>query len=195
MEPLALTGNYRLAAAIVFGMMLGIIFIRSEIAWRKTFIDQFSMRNSQLFKTLFFSIGIGIMLFYLLKVTGLVRFHIAPTYFWGAVLGGMICAAGAVFCGQMPSTAVSAIGAGRIYALWVFVGMMMALPFVQLISSGLLESMKKWPRPMNYAESLDKFFTGGNIFIWFAIGSIIMSLFFGFISPEKGGRNKKDDQE
>ncbi|HBC86411.1 MAG TPA: hypothetical protein DCZ94_05605 [Lentisphaeria bacterium] len=196
MEPLALSGTYRLIAAIIFGMLLGFIFIRSELAWRKTFIDQFSMKSSQLFKTIFCAVAVGIILFYLLKMAGLVHLNIRPTYFWGAVLGGMICAAGTVFCGQVPSTAVAAIGAGRIYAIWVFAGMMMALPFVQLISRYISETIYKWPKPTNYNDRLDQFFTGGNIYLWFAIGSIILCLFFGFISPDKSSRgNKKDDQE
>lgn len=189
MAPLALKGTYGIIAAIVFGGLLGFILIRSELAWRKTFIDQFSMKNSQLFKTLFFSIAVGIMLFYLLKMAGLVHLNIRSNYFWGSALGGMICAAGAVFCGQVPATAVASIGAGRIYALWIFAGMMLALPFVQLASK-FIESIYQWPKPTNYADRLDQCFSGSNVFITFSVVSLILCFFFAFIQSGKSGGSK-----
>lgn len=195
MEPLALSGTYRIVAAILFGIALGFILIRSELAWRKTFLDQLSMRNSQFFKTLFTSIAVGIILFYLLKKIGIVHLNIRPTYFWGAALGGMICAAGVVFCGQIPSTAIAAIGAGRIYALWVFAGMMAALPVVQLISKGISGTINEWPKPTNYSDRLDQFFSGDGIFLWFAGASVILCLFFEFIQSDKKSGGKKGDSE
>ncbi len=198
MAPLGLTGVYATIAAIIFGALLGFVLIRSEIAWRKTFLDQFSMKNSQLFKTLFFSIAVGIMLFYGLKVLGLVHLNIRTNYFWGSAIGGMICAAGAVFCGQVPSTAVASIGAGRIYALWIFAGMMIALPFVQLISK-FFETIYSGPKPTTYADRLDQCFTGGwNIFLTFSIISLLLCFFFAFIqSGKSGGKSggKKGDAE
>jgi hypothetical protein len=195
MEPLALGGTYRVVAAILFGVALGFILIRSELAWRKTLLDQLSMKNSQFFKTLFTSLAVGILLFYLLKRFGIVHLNIRPTYFWGATLGGMICAAGVVFCGQVPTTAVAAIGAGRIYAIWVFAGMMIALPFVQYISKNISETIYTWPKPTNYSDRLDQFFSGGNIYLWFAGASVILCLFFGFIQSDKKSGGKKGDSE
>ena len=195
MEPLALGGTYRIVAAILFGIALGFILVRSELAWRKTFLDQLSMRNSQLFKTLFTSIAVGIILFYLLKRFGLVHLNIRPTYFWGAALGGMICAAGVVFCGQVPSTAIAAIGAGRIYAIWVFAGMMAALPVVQYISKSVSGTIYTWPKPTNYSDRLDQFFSGDGIFLWFAGASVILCLFFEFIQSDKKSGGKKGDSE
>ncbi|MFA6567644.1 MAG: YeeE/YedE thiosulfate transporter family protein [Victivallales bacterium] len=195
MEPLALSGTYRIVAAILFGVALGFILIRSELAWRKTFLDQLSMRNSQFFKTLFTSIAVGIILFYFLKRFGIVHYNIRPTYFWGSALGGMICAAGVVFCGQVPSTAVAAIGAGRIYAIWVFAGMMMALPFVQYISKSISGTIYTWPKPANYNDRLDQFFSGDSLFLWFAGASIILCLFFEFIQSDRKSGGKKGDSE
>jgi len=190
MQPLALTGTYATIAAIIFGALLGFILIRSELAWRKTFIDQFSMKNSQLFKTLFFSMAVGVMLFYALKLAGVVHLNIRANFFWGSALGGMICAAGAVFCGQVPSTAVASMGAGRIYAIWVFAGMMIALPFVQLISKFMTQTIYQWPKPANYAERLDQCFTGSNVFLTFSVVSLVLCLFFGFIQSGKSGGGK-----
>ena len=195
MEPLALGGTYRIVAAILFGIALGFILIRSELAWRKTFLDQLSMRNSQLFKTLFTSIAVGIIMFYLLKRFGIVHCNIRPTFFWGAMMGGMICAAGVVFCGQVPSTAVAAIAAGRVYAIWVFAGMMLALPFVQYISKGISSTIYTWPKPANYNDRLDQFFSGDSLFLWFAGASVILCLFFEFIQSDKRSGGKKGDSE
>lgn len=187
MSPLGLTGLPATIAAIVFGALLGFILVRSELAWRKTFLDQFSMKNCQLFKTLFFAIAIGIMLFYGLKVLGVVQLNMRSNYFWGSAIGGMICAAGAVFCGQVPSTALAALGAGRIYALWIFAGMMIALPFVQLISK-FIETIYSWPKPTSYADRLDQCFTGGaNIFLTFSVISLLLCFFFAFIQSGKSG--------
>jgi hypothetical protein len=195
MEPLALGGTYRIVAAVLFGIALGFILIRSELAWRKTLLDQLSMGNSQFFKTLFTSIAVGVILFYLLKKFGIVHLNIRPTYFWGSALGGMICAAGVVFCGQIPSTAIAAIAAGRIYAIWVFAGMMLALPFVQYVSKSLSGTINAWPQPTNYSDRLDQFFSGGNIFLWFAGASVILCLFFEFIQSDKKSGGKKGDSE
>ncbi|MFA6290369.1 MAG: YeeE/YedE thiosulfate transporter family protein [Victivallales bacterium] len=195
MEPLALGGTYRIVAAVLFGIALGFILVRSELSWRKTLLDQLSMRNSQFFKTLFTSIAVGIILFYFLKKFGIVHLNIRPTYFWGAALGGMICAAGVVFCGQIPATAISAIAAGRFYAIWVFAGMMAALPFVQFISKSVSGTINAWPQPTNYSDRLDQFFSGDGIFLWFAGASVILCLFFEFIQSDKKSGGKKGDAE
>ena len=46
MEPLALDGNYRIVAGVFLGIACGFLMVKSQIAWRKTMMDQLFLKNT-----------------------------------------------------------------------------------------------------------------------------------------------------
>jgi uncharacterized membrane protein YedE/YeeE len=191
MQPLALVGNPKLIAGFIIGAVLGFVLVKSELAWRKTVTDQFAMRDNTFFRTLFFSLAVGVLLFYFAEKAGMVRVQLHPTFFWAAEIGGLICAFGMSLCGQVPSTAVAALASGRFYVVWVIAGMLAAVPFTQIVSDFLSASVYKWPAPFTYNEFLPDLFSNPNFFLWVSGTAAVLCLFFEFM-PTSASEGKKE---
>lgn len=186
-EPMDLEGNMKLVAGILLGIAFGITLVKSELSWRKTIIGQYEMKDNTFFRTLFCSLATGILLFYFAEQAGMVTVNLRPSFFWGAALGGFVCAFGLALCGLTPSTAVASIASGRLYAIWVFAGMLMAIPVIQIVSDFLSGTVYKWPPPFAYENTLSQLFSNSNFFLWVAGVSAVMWLFFEFM-PVGGGK-------
>ena len=118
MHPLALSGSYRLAAGIILGIVFGILLVRSKLAWRQTFADLFTFKNSLIANVFLASIAVGTVIFFCLRHLGIVELNIRPVYFWGAITGGIICGIGLINCKQIPATAVAALATGKFYSIF-----------------------------------------------------------------------------
>ncbi len=125
-----LEGNYRLALAIFIGIFCGFLLVKSDLAWRKTCLNMFLLKEGRLLKTLLFSLGFGVALVYFLQYMEVITIHVRPGYFWASLIGGAISGIGMAFCFRVPITAIAALGAGRFYALWSIIGMFLAVSFV-----------------------------------------------------------------
>ena len=148
LQPLALQGNYRLAAAILFGMLLGLALVKTGLTDRCMVRDALTLREFSLSKTMVLALGVGVLLFVLLRGTGLIQPHTTPCTFWGSLMGGVIAGVGLGIAGLAPSTAVAALGAGRLYSLWVLAGMLLAIPVVQTARGRLGELIQRFSAPM-----------------------------------------------
>jgi hypothetical protein len=196
MEPLSLSGTPRLIAGLLLGTAFGFFLIQSEVAWRKTMLDQLSMKNGKFFKVLFSSLAIGAVLFYFAKNYGIVQIQTRPAFFWGSVTGGMLFAGGIVLCGQFPAGAVASLATGKIYSLWTFIGMLLALPSVHFISKKLSETIYKWPAPSFYADRMEKLFSSAhNLYFWVAAFSVLMFFFFEFIQGGEEDSEEKPEKD
>lgn len=197
MQPLSLEGTYRLVAGLLLGAAFGFFLIQSEMGLRKTLIDQLAMKNGKFFKILFSSIAFGTIIFYFAKNYGFVSIQTRPSFFWGALIGGMLFAAGTVLCGQYPAAAIASIASGKIYSLWTFIGMLFALPSVHFLSKWISNSINNLPAPAFFSDRVEKMFGGmPNIYIYVAIFSAVMFLFFQFIqgdSSDEGGEEKEKE--
>lgn len=149
MEPLALTGNYKLAAAIVLGILLGALLIKAELASRKKILDGLRFHDSTILCTFLFSIAAGAGLFFLASKYGLVGMHVRPAYFWGALSGGIIAGLGVAFCGSVPMTAVAELASGKLTALWTICGFLLAIPAVKAAAKVIDNLMRGWNRPLS----------------------------------------------
>ena len=189
-EPLSLDGTPRLVAGIILGILFGFVLVKSQIAFRKTVLDQFSMKDSTFFKTIFLSLALGVMAFHFAGTSGIINVEPQPSFFWAAEIGGVIFALGIAMCGYFPSSAVAATGAGRVYGLWVFAGMVAAIPVISVIVEFLSMPVVRWPAPFQYYEYLPVMFGNENLYLWIAGGCAVLTLFFEFIPA--GGEEKKE---
>jgi len=148
MTPLALTGNWKLAAAIVLGVLLGVILTKSELSPRKKILEGLRFNDSTLFCTFLFSIAVGAGIFYLAAQYGVVRLHVRPAFFWGALGGGVIAGLGVAVCGGVPMTAVAELASGKMVALWTLVGFLLAIPVVRTVGHWIDNLLSGWSKPL-----------------------------------------------
>ncbi len=148
LEPLALQGNYRLAAAILFGMLLGLALAKTGLLDRVAVKDALTLKDLTLVKTVILAMGAGMLIFCLLRQAHMVQAHVPEMTFWGALLGGVIAGVGLGIGGLVPVTAAAALGAGRFYAVWVLIGMLLAIPTVKMAKAQLGTLIERFSAPM-----------------------------------------------
>ena len=183
MEPLALDGNYRIVAGILLGIAFGFLMVKSKIAWRKTMMDQLFLKNTTFMKTFLVSIAIGSLMFHFAAKYGLVNPQFRPIFFWGAVIGGLITALGIALCGQIPASTVASLGSGRLYAIWILTGMLLAMPVVHIVSNFLSRTVYEWPAPFSCPDQLQGYFTESIVF-WVPGIAIFIVLFLEFVRTD-----------
>lgn len=127
--------------------------------------------------------AVGSILFFFCHKWGIVRPQFRPMFFWGATIGGLLTAIGLTLCGQIPASTVASLGSGRLYAIWVLAGMLLAVPVVHIVSGWLSDTVYTWPSPFE-AETLQEFFSTGQASFWVAGISIITALFLEFIRTD-----------
>ena len=176
-----LTGNYRLAVAILIGMFCGFLLVKSDLAWRKTCLNMFLLRDGRLLKTLLFSLGTGVTLVFFLQHSEVIALHVRPGYFWASLVGGIISGIGLAFCCRVPITAIAALGAGRFYALWSLIGMLLAVSFVDIISSRLSSTIYTWSKPLEAPQQTDVFMEVSNPALWVMVISLVLLVFLHFV--------------
>ncbi len=136
-EPLVLTGNTKLAVAIIFGILLGVLLVKCDFADRQEVRKNLTFGSMKMAKTLLLSLGLGMIVFVLLRNVHTVQAHHPSMSIWGVLLGGICCGAGLGIGGLVPVTAVAALASGRLYALWVLLGMALAIPAAKLIHNAI----------------------------------------------------------
>ncbi len=144
MEPLNLTGNYRLAVAVVMGIALGFALIKADLCWRKPVREALQLRNGRVIKSVFTMFALGVILFFWGSKLGAMVLHVRPIYLWSSLIGGMLAGAGLVMTSLTPTTAIASLASGRLHALWVLIGMALAIPAVKYISATLSLTLYSW---------------------------------------------------
>ena len=112
-----------------------------------------TLRDFAMLKALLLALGAGVVVFALCRKAGLVQQQTAPGIFWGSLVGGVLAGIGVGFAGLTPLTAAAALGAGRLYALWVLLGMLLAVPAVRFARGKLGDLIARFKEPM--ASSLE----------------------------------------
>ena len=179
-----LDGTWKIVAAALLGVAFGFLIVKSKIAWRKTLMDQLFLKNTRFMRTFFASVAVGTVIFYFFAKWGIVEYHPKPMFFWAAVGGGVLVAAGLTLCGQVPSSTIAAIAAGRLYALWVLVGMLLAMPVASAFSKWFADTIGGWRDPLNSPSQLYAMFDNGGVF-WVAGIALAACLFLEFATPDK----------
>lgn len=180
MEPLALSGNLRIAIAIITGIGLGVLLEKSDLIWRKATLNALRLKDGRLLTTFLFSICIGTMLFQLAHHNGLVNIQVRPTSFWPSLMGGIICGIGLAICAKVPITALASFAAGRIHALWVIIGMLLAYSVVSAVAGFLSDTLYKWSKPIPYHQQASDYLSLDNPALWLSVVALILILFIQF---------------
>ncbi len=188
-HPLGLTGTNALIASAILGVAFGFMLVKSQLASTKTVRDQLSMKNGRFFTTIFASLAFGIIAFHYARRLGIVNYNLSESSFWTAEIGGMICAFGLALCGLFPSSAISALASGRVYALWAIAGMLAAIPFVYLVRDFLVKTVFRLPSPFPYCHSLSDMFSNPSFYLWAAGISAVLSLFFELMPSANDDKN------
>jgi hypothetical protein len=180
MEPLALTGNYRMVAAIILGIFFGFILIKSDLAFRKNCLDAVLLKNGRVLKTMLISLAVGVIIFFFAERSGLVHLQVRTGYFWASLIGGILAGLGFALCARVPVSAIAGLAAGRVYVVWVIVGMLLAIPCVQFMSNLLTKSIYSWSAPIETQGSISAFFDVANPALWVAGVALLLTLLFHF---------------
>lgn len=187
MEPLALTGTMRIVGSIFLGMLFGFAIYKAGFHDRKSLFSQFTLKDNQWLKIIFFSLFVGVILFYLCQQNlELVNIHIRPGYFWATMVGAFVTAVGVLICGHIPATALTAFGSGRFYMIWILLGMMLAIPATSSIADFLSDTIYTWGTPFDFEDRLDAYFSSRTqVVLWLACLSLIATLLIEVLLKQK----------
>ena len=184
MTPLDLPEAYKLAFSIVIGMLFGGVFCKSGLADPVAVRNALALRNGRLIKTLLFAMGLGTVLFFVTRRLGLTEVQVHRSYLWGSLFGGVFSGVGLVLCGLSAATALSSLGSGRLYALWSIAGMILAIPFVNVVTDFLSNTVYSWHRLSSPPEP-KAFFDMSDPALYAAAGMCILLLLVHFTAGDK----------
>lgn len=160
--PLDIPGNWKLVVGVFFGILYGFVLAKSGICQRPAVKDFLSFRSSHTFKAVLTAAGSGILLFFLFRYLRLVELRIGHGYLWGSILGGLSAGAALAMTGLTPMGSLISLAGGRLYAIWFFLGMLVAMPLVRAVESFLDRSIYRWSHGELGAFYEGEFFTWGN---------------------------------
>ena len=179
-EPLALTGNIRMAAAIIYGIFLGVLLIKCGFADRVEVKENLTFKKMKMVKILLLAAGLGMIVFAILRNFHTVQSHAPTPGFWGVLAGGIVMGIGLGINGLAPISAVAALASGRLYALWCLLGMALAVPAASWIRTTCGSVLDKFNAPLNNVLSVEgSFWSWENPALWVAIISLVL---FGIIA-------------
>ena len=135
--PLDIPGNWKLLVGVFFGIIYGFVLAKSGICQRTAVKDFLAFRSSLVLKTVFTALAAGMILFFFFRYMRLVELRIGESYLWGSLIGGLFAGGALALTGLTPMGALISIAGGRIYAVWFFVGMLIATPVVKAVESFL----------------------------------------------------------
>ena len=188
MHPLTLTGIPRIIAALLLGFAFGFVLQRSKLASRKTLIDQFIFKDNTLAITFLISVAVGVPIFYFTSKYHIINLSPGNYHFWGIIVGAIFTGLGVAFCGHIPVTAIASFGSGRLYSLWILLGMLAAFPLLKLIHPIVRDYVLSQSDPVdvNAIAQNSLFFSGKTVMLYtIPIVSLILALFLRLIQPDR----------
>ena len=195
MHPLSLTGIPRLIVALLLGLAFGFVLQRSKLASRKTLVDQFSFKDNTFAITFLVSVSVGIPIFYFTSKYNIINLEPGNYLFWGIIIGAILTGLGIAYCGHIPITAIASIGSGKLYSLWILLGMLVAFPLLKLAHPIVNDYILNRSQPMNInalgQNSL--FYSGKTIMLYLIpIVCLVLALFLRLIQPGNKGKSSED---
>ncbi len=133
-------GSLKIITGLILGIVFGIIVVKSSKMLRPSMKKSIKLSDFSFIQLIMFSIAIGAILFYVGNNYGLFQLSNLPnTNFWGVLLGSLVTGLGFAICGQYFISSLVGFVTGKIYSIWVLLGMLLALPFHRFLK-GLFNS-------------------------------------------------------
>lgn len=120
-----LTGSAALVAAVVLGLVFGVLLHRGRVVTYDVIVNQFRLRDFTVVKVMFAAVVVGGIGVWLLHSLGYANYHIKSADLLAVGLGAAIFGVGMVLYGYCPGTGVAAIGTGSVHAAVGAVGMLL----------------------------------------------------------------------
>ncbi len=179
MHPLNLPDAYKLVNGVLFGILFGIVLYKSGLAEPAAVRSAMRLRNGRVLKCVLLALGLGTLLFFFCRKIGMTEIQVRPGYLWGSIFGGAFAGIGLVLCGVSSVTAVAALGAGRIFALWAVAGMILAIPAVSWITEFLSRTVYSFQK-MSSPSAPSDFLDWGNPALYgiFGMGGLLLLVHF-----------------
>ena len=197
MHPLEISGNTKLFASLLIGILFGFILVKSALSNRKTFMDQFTFKDNSFAIIFFISITVGVPVSYFLTKYGIINLHPSNYRFWPIVVGAILTGIGLVLCGHIPITAVASFGTGKLYSIIVLLGMLAAFPVIKLIDPILSDYVFGEPDPVDVnALAQNSLFYQGKTTMLYLIPAIclVLALFLRLIQRGSSNKSKKKEE-
>ncbi len=188
MQPLALDGSSALIAAGAGGLILGILFVKTQLTDRKQVTDFMSLRNADLLRIFLLTIGLGTLLFFIAHSLGAVRVHTEESYFWPSVIGGVITGLGITLVGLTPLTAPAALASGKFQSIVIIFGMVLAIPVVRGANHFFEKTVSRWGSALPDPQPAESLFQADNPVWWLVGGAALLIVAITFVA---GGAKSK----
>ena len=173
MSPLDLSGNYKLAFALVGGMIFGFMLIKPGLTDPGRVRKLFQLRDGGMMVLVLTGIISGSLLFYFAARLGMARVHTPEASLWSSLAGGAVSGVGIVIMGMIPVAALAALAGGRMQALASIAGMLLAFPagvYCRRVLPGIFNAGASpgTPSPASH------FWMVGNPCLWVILAGAVM---------------------
>lgn len=130
---------------LLFGVILGVVMQRSRVCFAQAFREPFLSGRAEHTRAMLLALLISVIGFAIVKVTILEKADefVRPTFWWGALLGGVIFGVGMVLAGGCGGGTIWRAGEGHV-KLWVaLLGYTLSASLVNewLINTGLIDQL------------------------------------------------------
>ena len=197
MHPLLLTGTPRILVALLLGVAFGFVLQRSKLATRTTLVNQFSFKDNTFAITFLVSITVGVPIFYFATKYNIINMHVENYHFWGILIGAIITGLGIAYCGHIPITTIASIGSGKLYSIWILLGMLTAFPLLQFAQPIVHDFVLNRPQPFNVSVLSQSIllYSGKTIMLYIVpIVCLILALFLRLIQPKSNSRKQNSNE-
>jgi len=118
MAPFITSFEGKLAVGLVLGIAFGFTIQKSRMTRYETLEGQLRLLDFTMVKVMFTAIIVGMAGIYLFRDIGLVKLSVKATDLGADIIGATLFGMGFAVLGYCPTTAIGAIGEGRLDALW-----------------------------------------------------------------------------
>ena len=180
-EPLALEGGARMAVAIIYGIFLGLILVKCDFADRMEVKKNLTFHSMKMSKILLLALALGMLAFALLRDYHVIQPQISEANFWGVLAGGVCVGIGLGMNGLVPITAVAALASGRLYVLWMLLGMALAFPAAKFLKDNLSSILSRFDSSVSASlEPANGIFAMDSPALWVSIIAFLLCMIMQF---------------
>ena len=157
---------WMLAGAAAVGFAAGFLLVKAELDQAPKIRKLLQLRDKRLMLTVLWAVIAGTAVSYIIFRLGVASPDLPARSFWPSLTGGLIAGTGIVMAGICPVTAASALGRGRIAALFAFAGMAAACPVAGMLKKILPDSFENAGGTIATPQPAEVFWQMENPLLW-----------------------------